>query len=167
MRGTRRPSNYNKIQEPTAGCLNTNTRTGDGCNAGARNCTVQENKHFLQGPKNKKLRMRKSVPRLVVHRPEIGNRGSTYILRFSLAGVLCTIIDPSGENLCRQAGCACWLMELYQNIFCPSPLSTPALHERYMDEHGIDVHCLVPLPWLECEPALHADETRALEVNGS
>lgn len=35
---------------------------------------------------------------------------------------------------------------------------------RYMDEHGIDVHCLVPLPWLECEPALHADEAKALEV---
>lgn len=33
-----------------------------------------------------------------------------------------------------------------------------------MDEHGIDVHCLVPLPWLECEPALHANETKALEV---
>lgn len=43
-------------------------------------------------------------------------------------------------------------------------LSTLALHERYMDEHGIDVHCLVPLPWLECEPGLHADETKALEV---
>lgn len=36
---------------------------------------------------------------------------------------------------------------------------------RYMDEHGIDVHCLVPLPWLECEPGLHADEAKALEVN--
>eukprot|EP00903_Cladosiphon_okamuranus_P006883 g6703.t1 len=35
---------------------------------------------------------------------------------------------------------------------------------RYMDEHGIDVHCLVPLPWLECEPGLHADETKALEA---
>ncbi|CAN0255716.1 unnamed protein product [Scytosiphon promiscuus] len=33
-----------------------------------------------------------------------------------------------------------------------------------MDEHGIDVHCLVPLPWLECEPALHADATKALEA---
>ncbi|CAN0576001.1 unnamed protein product, partial [Ectocarpus sp. 12 AP-2014] len=33
-----------------------------------------------------------------------------------------------------------------------------------MDEHGIDVHCLVPLPWLECEPGLHADETKALEA---
>lgn len=33
-----------------------------------------------------------------------------------------------------------------------------------MDEHGIDVHCLVPLPWLECEPKLHANETKALEV---
>lgn len=34
-----------------------------------------------------------------------------------------------------------------------------------MDEHGIDVHCLVPLPWLECEPGVHADETKALEVS--
>lgn len=33
-----------------------------------------------------------------------------------------------------------------------------------MDEHGIDVHCLVPLPWLECEPAVHADEAKALKV---
>ena len=33
-----------------------------------------------------------------------------------------------------------------------------------MDEHGIDVHCMVPLPWLECEPAIHADEAKALEV---
>lgn len=37
-------------------------------------------------------------------------------------------------------------------------------HIRYMDEHGIDVHCLVPLPWLECEPRLHADEAKAIEV---
>lgn len=37
-------------------------------------------------------------------------------------------------------------------------------HTRYMDEHGIDVHCLVPLPWLECEPGLHADEAKAIEV---
>lgn len=36
---------------------------------------------------------------------------------------------------------------------------------RYMDEHGIDVHCLVPLPWLECEPELHANETKALKVH--
>ncbi|CAB1120000.1 unnamed protein product [Ectocarpus sp. CCAP 1310/34] len=36
--------------------------------------------------------------------------------------------------------------------------------KSYMDEHGIDVHCLVPLPWLECEPRLHADETKALEA---
>ena len=35
---------------------------------------------------------------------------------------------------------------------------------RYMDERGIDVHCMVPLPWLECEPALLADEAKALEV---
>lgn len=47
-------------------------------------------------------------------------------------------------------------------------MSQQVLHfstrSRYMDEHGIDVHCLVPLPWLECEPALHADKTKALEV---
>ena len=35
-----------------------------------------------------------------------------------------------------------------------------------MDEHGIDVHCMVPLPWLECEPSIHVNEAKALGVRG-
>lgn len=46
----------------------------------------------------------------------------------------------------------------------PAVLFITVVGVRYMDEHGIDVHCLVPLPWLECEPGLHANETKALEV---
>ena len=36
---------------------------------------------------------------------------------------------------------------------------------KLMDEYGVDVNCLVPLPWLECEPTLHADELLAIKVH--
>ncbi|CAM9201755.1 unnamed protein product [Discosporangium mesarthrocarpum] len=35
---------------------------------------------------------------------------------------------------------------------------------RFMDLQGIDMHCLVPLPWLECEPELHADVDKAVQA---
>lgn len=66
---------------------------------------------------------------------------------------------------------ACWVFCLIFLAMSPmsqlSVLTPRGIRDRYMDEHGIDVHCLVPLPWLECEPALHADDTKALEVNRS
>ncbi|CAM9332895.1 unnamed protein product [Choristocarpus tenellus] len=54
---------------------------------------------------------------------------------------------------------------VFRRLFAAIPeLSDVEARIRYMDQHGIDVHCLVPLPWLECEPALHSDEGKAIEA---
>ncbi|CAM9996423.1 unnamed protein product [Ascophyllum nodosum] len=54
---------------------------------------------------------------------------------------------------------------VFRRLFSAIPeLSDIDQRIRYMDKHGIDVHCLVPLPWLECEPVLHADEAKALQA---
>jgi predicted TIM-barrel fold metal-dependent hydrolase len=43
-------------------------------------------------------------------------------------------------------------------------LTDVAARIRYMDDLGVDQHCLVPLPWLECEPEVHGNVERAVQA---
>ncbi|CAM9765101.1 unnamed protein product [Phaeothamnion confervicola] len=52
---------------------------------------------------------------------------------------------------------------VFRGLFSRIPeLMNVAARLRFMDAHNVDVHVLVPLPWLECEPAIANDEVTAL-----
>ncbi|KAG5185571.1 hypothetical protein JKP88DRAFT_311755 [Tribonema minus] len=54
---------------------------------------------------------------------------------------------------------------VFRGLFSRIPeLTDVAARLRFMDELDVDVSCLVPLPWLECEPALHADVELATQA---
>ncbi|CAM9462973.1 unnamed protein product [Chrysoparadoxa australica] len=52
---------------------------------------------------------------------------------------------------------------VFRGLFNQIPeLTSVEARLAYMDKHGIEKHCLVPLPWLECEPSLHANLDEAI-----
>ena len=62
--------------------------TGDGGNVGGRNDTLQEASNVLQGPKNKKMSLRK-LATLAGSSAKKRNLRLTHMLRFLLAGAHC------------------------------------------------------------------------------
>jgi hypothetical protein len=57
---------------------------------------------------------------------------------------------------------------VFRGLFSRIPeLTDVSARLKLMDELGVQAHCVVPLPWLECEPAIHANEQDAAEVRES
>jgi len=79
------------------------TGTGDGCNVGSKNVTLLEKQQWLQGPKNKKLRLRK-IGTKAGTMPEIGNRGSTlfYVSYLRPPSVIHVSWETKASNTCQR-----------------------------------------------------------------
>jgi len=82
VRGHKGQTTTTKCKKPLQ-AASIHTRTGDGCNAGARNGKLQK---AIARPDEKKLLVvrKTSSLRRHVHRPDMGNRESPHILRFYL-----------------------------------------------------------------------------------
>lgn len=54
---------------------------------------------------------------------------------------------------------------VFRQLFSTTPtLTNPDLRLQLMDKYGIDMHVLVPLPWIEATPTIHADPKLAQQA---